>query len=83
MRRRLAKLLEAVDPHLRRRERMAPGDETDALGALFAVWQSSVTASGVTRTGLNTTFTGIAGATLSARRFPANVRRLSSRFPGP
>ena len=32
MRDRLAELLEAVDPHLRRRESVAPVDETDALG---------------------------------------------------
>ena len=37
VRHRFAQLLQAVDPHLRRREGVAPGDETDALGRVIGL----------------------------------------------
>ena len=51
--------------------------------ALFAAWQSSVTASGVTSTGLKTTFTGIAGATLSARAISCECSATFFKVSGP
>ncbi len=53
------------------------------LAALFAAWHSSVTASGVTSTGLNTTFTGIAGATLSALAISCECSATFFKVSGP
>jgi hypothetical protein len=72
---RLAELLEAVDPHLRRRERVTPGDEADAILGVVGFLAKFVIASGETITGLKTTLTGMADASLSVWRFPANASR--------
>ena len=53
------------------------------LAALFAAWQSAVTASGETMTGLKTTFTGIAGATLSALAISCECSATFFRVSGP
>src|SRR5476649_2517615 len=53
------------------------------FAALFAAWQSSVTASGVTRTGLKITFTGIADATLSALEISCECLATALRVSGP
>ena len=54
-----------------------------AFGALFAAWQSSVTKSGVTSTGLKTTFTGIAGATFSTLAISCECSATFFRVSGP